>query len=328
VSGTTLVTGATGFVGRHLSALLVQEGAAVRGLIRPGAGALAAGVEAAPAEGLHDVDGVRRAVRGVDTVVHLAARVHVMRESAADPEAEFRRVNVEGTRVLLRAAAEAGVRRFVFASSVKALGEHTDRPWTDDTPPAPADPYGRSKLAAEALVREASAHMHTVSLRLPLVYGPGMKGNMRSLFRVVERGAPLPLGGVRNRRSLLYVGNLAAAVRAVLASPAARGQSFVVSDGHDLSTPELVRAIAAALGRPARLVPVPAAFFRAAGRLGNVLAPLGFPLNSAAVERLMGSLQVDCSRLREACGYAPPFTVAEGLAETALWFRGATRRAA
>lgn len=319
--GTVLVTGASGFVGRHLTADLVARGARVRGLMRTGSGALTAGVEAAPSDGLLDADGVRRACEGVETVVHLAARVHVMRDTAADPLAEFRRVNVEGTRVLFEAAREAGVRRFLYVSSVKAVGEGTPHGcWTDDVEPRPVDPYGISKLEGERLVREAAAAagMHAPILRLPLVYGTGVKGNMRSLFAAVRRGVPLPLGGVRNRRSLLYTGNLAAAVHAVLHAPAAARETFFVSDDHDLSTAELVREIARALGRPPRLVPVAPAIFRAAGAAGDLVARfVPFPLTRAAVDRLLGSLCVDVSRLRALTGYAPPFTPAQGLRQVA-----------
>ena len=322
--GRVLVTGASGFVGRWLSAWLAGRGTPVRGLVRPGAAPLAEGVERAEAAGLDDRAAVARALEGVDSVVHLAARVHVMRETAADPAAEFRRVNVEGTHALLEESAAAGVRAFAFASSVKAMGERSgDRPWTEADEPEPVDPYGVSKLEAERLVADYADRLHTTSLRLPLVYGPGMKGNMISLFRLVDRGLPLPLGGVRNRRSLAYVGNVAAAFEAALRAPAARGKVFFVSDGEDLSTPGLVRAIAAALGRPARLLPVPEWAFRAGGRVGDLAGPLGFPLTTAAVGRLLGSLAVDISALRRACAFTPPFTVAQGLAETARWYRGA-----
>jgi nucleoside-diphosphate-sugar epimerase len=321
-----LVTGATGFVGRYLSAELAARGWQVRGLVR--GGSLPAGVQAAPAADLLDHEALRRAVRGADAVVHLAARVHVMRESAADPLAEFRRTNVEGTRVLAAEAAAAGVRSFVLASSVKAMGEATEACWTEATPPCPADPYGVSKLEAEVALREvaAAAGMGHVVLRLPLVYGPGVKGNVLRLLRLVNRGVPLPLGGVRNRRSLAYVGNVAAAVHAVLQAPAAGGETFLVSDRHDLSTPELVRLIAKALGRPARLLPVPEGLFRAAGRAGDLLARVApCPLTSAAVDRLLGSLCVDPSRLAASTGWSPPYTPEQGLREVAAWFRGSTR---
>jgi len=325
-----VVTGASGFLGRPVTRALLERGVRVRGLARPGAAPLEPGVEPAPAEGVHDREGVRRAVEGAGAVVHLAARVHVMRDAAADPLAEFRRVNVEGTRTVLEEAIRAGARRFLFASSVKALGEGGDAVLTDDTPPAPADPYGVSKLEAERVVRELAdaAGVHAPILRFPLVYGPGVRANFLRLLQLVDRGIPLPFGAVRNRRSMAYVENAAAAVVAALESPAAARESFLVSDGDDLSTPELVRRIARALGRPARLVPIPPALFAAGGRVGDLLARLvPFPLTSAAVHRLLGSLAVDSSRLTRLTGFAPPFTVDQGLAATAAWYRSPARPA-
>ena len=319
-----LGTGASGFLGRHVSRALLEAGDEVRGLARPGGGPLEPGVERAEVAGLDDRAAVARAVAGVDAVVHLAARVHLMRDTAADPAAEFRRVNVEGTRLVLEEAIRAGAGRFLLASSVKAIGEGGDVPYTEETPPAPADPYGVSKLEAERVVREVAdaAGVHAPVLRLPLVYGPGVRANFLRLMEMVDRGIPLPFGAVRNRRSLAYAGNVAAAARAALLAPAAARETFLVSDGEDLSTPQLVRALAAALDRPARLVPVSPALFRAAGRAGDALSTLvPFPLTTASVHRLLGSLAVDSSKLRRVAGFTPPYTVAQGLAETARWFR-------
>jgi nucleoside-diphosphate-sugar epimerase len=320
---TVLLTGATGFLGVPTARRLADAGWRVRGLVRPGR-ALPPGIDPAPVAGLDDRDGIRRAMEGAHAVVHLAARVHVMRDRAADPLAEFRRVNVDGTRMLLDAAAGAGVERFVFASSVKAVGETSAEPWTEDTPPRPADPYGVSKLEAERAVAAAdgAGAMRTTTLRLPLAYGPNVRGNVLSLFGAVWRGLPLPLAGVENRRSLLFAGNFAAAAQTVLVSPAAAGQLFCVGDGVSVSTPGLVRMIAAALGRPARLVPYPARLLRAAARAGDVLSrAVPFPLTSAAVARLSGSLEVDPSRLARMTGFVPPYTMQQGLAETAAWYR-------
>ncbi len=272
-----------------------------------------------------DPAALRPALAGADMVVHLAARVHVMQETAANPLTEFRRANVEGTRIVLEEAVRAGVGRFVLASTVKAVGEANVAPWTEEVPPRPLDPYGVTKLEAEALVREmAQRHsLHASVLRLPLVYGPGMKGNMVRLFRLVDRGVPLPFGLVQNRRSLAFVGNVAGAVMAVLHSPAAWGETFFVSDGHDLSTPELLRAIGLALGRPVRLVPVPPALFRAAGRVGDLIARVRpLPFTSDAIDRLLSSLAVDSSKLLRLTGYRPPYSVAEGLGLAADWYRG------
>ena len=255
------------------------------------------------------------ALDGVDAVAHLAARVHVMRERAADSLAAFRRTNVEGTLRLARSAAAAGVKKFVFLSSVKVLGEATpDGPFTDSSPADPRDPYGVSKREAETGLSEiaAGSGMEVAILRPPLVYGPGVKGNFLSLLRLIERGVPLPLAGLRNRRSLLYLGNLVDAIDLCLSHDAAAGRTFLIRDGEDLSSAELVRRLAAALGRRAPLFSLPEGVLRLAARcIGR----------RAAAQRLLGSLTVDDGRLRRDLGWSPPFAVEEALAETAAWFR-------
>lgn len=321
--GLTLVTGGSGFIGRALCQALLPAGP-VRAMVRRGAPV--AGVEPALVEGLDDLPGVRAALAGVRQVVHLAARVHVTHDPARDPLAAYRQTNVEGTQVLLEEAARAGARRFVLASSVKAVGEASATPWTEDTPPHPTDPYGVSKLEAETVMREGAARLglEAVILRLPLVYGPGVGANALQLVRLVDRGWPLPLGSVHNRRSMAAIGNAVGAIAAVLAAPAAAGQTFFVSDGRDLSTPELVRVIAAALGRPARLLPVPTGVLRAAGWAGDRVARVApWPLTSGAVERLCGSLVVDASRLTRVTGFVPPVSVEAGWSAVAQWYREA-----
>jgi nucleoside-diphosphate-sugar epimerase len=319
-----VVTGANGFVGRRLVAELLDAGVEVRAMVRaPYAGLARPGLSVVHVADLSDAAGIRRALEGVDAVVHLAARVHVMREVEPDPLLAFRRVNVEGSRVLLEEAIRAGARSFVYVSSVKAMGEESASPFTEFTPPVPVDPYGISKLEAELIVRERAAEtgIHAPILRLPLVYGPGVGGNMLRLFQLVDRGLPLPLGGIRNRRSMAFVGNVAAALRALLARPEPGSETYLVSDFEDLSTPELIRRIAASLGRPARLVPVPESWFRFVGRVGDLasrVAPV--PLSSAAVHRLLGSLVVDPGKIQRTHGFRPPYTVAEGLRETGRWY--------
>ncbi|HEY0523193.1 MAG TPA: NAD-dependent epimerase/dehydratase family protein [Stellaceae bacterium] len=326
-----LVTGATGFVGRALLPVLHESGWDVTAALRrpPEAGAsLAApartvvlgefGPETDWPAALHPPDGGGGAAP-VDAVVHLAARVHVMREADPDPDAAFNRANAEATARLAVEAARAGVSRFVYLSSVKVNGERTapGRPFREDDPPMPEDAYARSKLAAEtALARLAgeTAGMSITVLRPPLIYGPAVRGNFLSLIRLAGRGIPLPLGGVEdNRRSLLAVGNLADAIRRVLdtADPPGFG-GYLLRDGEDLSTAALLRRLAAALGRPARLVPVPPAILAAA------LRALG---RGGMAERLLGSLQIDDSRFRETFAWTPPLTVDEGLRQAAAWFR-------
>ncbi len=318
-----VVTGSTGFVGSWLCRALSDAGIQVRGIGRRDAGTVRRGVTYYQAD-LLDAAALRPALAGADTVVHLAARVHVMRESARDPLNEFRRVNVEGSRILLEEAVRAGATRLVFASSVKAVAEASDVPLSEEALPRPVDPYGVSKLEAENLVRGmAERHsLHATILRLPLLYGPGMKGNMLSLFRLVDRGIPLPLGRVHNLRSIAFVGNVAAAMLAVLQTPVTRPRTFFVSDGRDLSTPELLRLIGRALERKVRLVPVPAALFRAIGGVGDVMSRLlPVPLTSSTVDRLLGSLTVDPSALTVAVGFRPPFSIEDGLRITADWYR-------
>jgi nucleoside-diphosphate-sugar epimerase len=262
------------------------------------------------------------ALRGVDVIVHLAARVHVMRDTATDPLAEHRHVNRDGTRGLAEQAAQAGVRRLMFLSTVKVHGERSrDRAFSESDAPAPADPYAISKWEAEQALREVASRsrLETVVLRPPLVYGPGVKGNVLTLLKLCEKGVPLPIGSIRNRRSLLAVANLADAIRICAEKPEATGQTFLVRDGADLATPELVRAIARALGRPARLVPVPEPLLRTAA---------GFPGIGGTVGRLLDSLAVDDGKLRRMLGWVPPLAMEEALAATAAWFasRSASER--
>ncbi|KAF0220654.1 MAG: NAD-dependent [Geobacteraceae bacterium] len=251
---------------------------------------------------------------GIDTVIHLAARVHVMKEVASNPLSEFRKTNTEGTLQLAKQAAAAGVKRFVFMSTIGVNGNTSGcRAYTEDDKPAPHNPYSVSKLEAEIGLREISEKtgMEVVIIRAPLVYGPGNPGNFLSLLCIIAKGIPLPLASINNRKSFLYAENLADALACCATNPAAAGQTYLVSDREDVSTPELIRRVASALGRPARLIPFPTDLMRLAGRM------LG---KSSAVERLVGSLQVDNSKIQKELGWKPPFTMQEGLQSTAEWF--------
>lgn len=310
-----LVTGAGGFVGRALFPALLAAGHDVAAAVREsGAAAAPEGTDPRPVGDIGPDTDWSGALAGIEAVVHLAARVHVMEERAADPAALYRRVNAAGTRRLAEAAAEAGVRRLVFLSTVKVNGEATaGAPFREGDPPAPRDDYARSKLEAEEALASVAARrgLETVVVRPPLVYGPGVKGNFLSLLGLCRRAPPLPLAAVDNRRSLIYLGNLCDALVRCLTEANAAGETFLVRDGDDLSTPELVRRLAAALGRPSRLFPVPAALLRAAGAVTG---------KSATVARLLDSLVVDDGKIRRVLGWAPPFTVAAGLGETAAWY--------
>ena len=257
---------------------------------------------------INDATDWSRALVDVNAVIHLAARVHVMHDNAADPLAAFRVVNVEGTLNLARQAVAAMVKRFVFISSVKVNGEATlpGRLFTSDDMPSPRDPYGVSKMDAEQGLRQIAAEtgMEVVIIRPPLVYGPGVKANFAALMRAVQRGWPLPLGAVHNQRSLVALSNLVDFILTCITHPRAANQTFLVSDGQDLSSSELVRGMAQAAGVPARLLPVPVWALQAGASL------LG---KGDVVQRLCGNLQVDISKARNLLGWVPPVSVEEGL---------------
>lgn len=307
-----LVTGAAGFAGRVLVERAVRRGHVVRAAVRTPSGAvLPAGATEHAVGPLESADW-SAALDGVDTVIHLAARVHRMKDDSADPLGEHRRVNVDGTVSLAQAAIGAGVRRIVFASTVKVLGDATEpgRPFDDASRPAPGDPYGLSKLEAEEALAGLAAHgaIETTVLRPVLMYGPGVKGNVARLMRWIAAGVPLPFGAIDNRRSLLGVHNFADAALAVVEPAAAVGRRFVVADGVDLSTPELAARIGEAVGRPARLLRVPIPLLRALAAAGG---------GRETWQRLGGSLQVDASGLRRAVGWSAPVSIDEGLREMA-----------
>lgn len=301
-----LITGANGFVGSALVARLLADGAAIRACVRQAGATLPVGAKDVVVATLSPDFDWHAALIDVDVVVHIAARVHVMQESAQDAQAEYRRVNVEGTMNLVRQAAAAGVRRFVFLSSVKVHGEATEhgQAFSEDDPPAPQDPYGVSKMEAEAGLRAVAGAMEWVIVRPPLVYGPGVKANFAALVSAVRRGWPLPLGAIRNRRSLVGLDNLVDLVTACITHPMAANQVFLVSDGDDLSTPDLVRALAGASQVSARLVPVPVWLLRV------LTSAIG---KGAVLQRLAGNLQVDISHARAQLGWNPPVSVSEGL---------------
>lgn len=312
---TICVTGATGFVGSALLRELKERtNRPVIGLARGTASFCAREPDLYRIEDLMDPAIGNLPWAEMDVVVHCAARVHVMNEQANDPLLAFRQVNVTGTLHLARRAAEAGVRRFIFLSSIKVNGEQTlpGAPFTPDQEPAPLDPYGRSKHEAESALQALSREtgMEIVIIRPPLIYGPGVRANFLALMRWLSRGIPLPLGGVTdNRRSLVFLDNLLDLIILCLDHPAAAQQIFLVSDADDLSTAELLRRMAQALGRPVRLLSVPPVLLRGAARV------LG---RSSVAERLCGSLQVDISKTRDLLAWNPPVGVDEGLRRTAV----------
>jgi nucleoside-diphosphate-sugar epimerase len=308
-----LVTGAGGFVGDAVVRRLAAAGHEVTGTFRAPV-ADRVWMETAVVGDLEATADFRPLTDGMDAVVHLAARVHMMRETAADPLGAYRRANTDVTRRLAEAAATTGAARFVFLSSVKVNGERTTaRPFDEDDAPAPQDPYGVSKMEAEqALPGQAG----TTSLRTPLIYGPGVKANFRALMKICDTALPLPLDGIRhNRRSLLYLGNLTHAIERILTAERTPDGVFLLSDGEDLSTAELVRRLRFSLNRKAVPFPIPAGALRTIASLAG---------KSAAADRLCGSLQVDSRRFRDAFGWTPPFTVGQGLAATAARYRASS----
>lgn len=301
-----LVTGASGFVGRRLCARLVEDRRfEVRGASRRPS-SLPAGVQPCHVADIGPDTDWTAALAGVSVVVHLAARVHVVRESSATPLDEFRQVNVAGTERLLAQALAAGVRRVLYLSSLKVNGESGH--YSEADPPRPAGPYAISKYEAEQVVHTFSDRMETVIVRPPLVYGPGVRANFQALLRSVRRGLPLPLGSIRNRRSLVALDNLVDFIITCMVHPAAAGETFLVSDGDDLSTPDLIRRIARAFGRSPRLLSIPEPLlFGAAGVVGR----------RAAAQKLLGSLSVDISKARCVLGWVPPCSVDEELRKIA-----------
>lgn len=309
-----LITGANGFVGRALCREAARRGLQSRGATRLSE-QLPDGTEPAVVGSIDDKTNWQTALQDVGVIIHLAARVHVMQDDAADPLAEFSRVNVAGTERLARAAADNGIKRLVYVSSIKVNGEETTEGhrYSELDQPSPQDPYGISKWEAEqALHRVANeTGLEVVILRPPLVYGGGVKGNFALMLKALANGMPLPLASVTNSRSLLYVGNLVDALLTCAEHPAAKGQTYLICDGEDISTPALLRQLGKAVGRPAHLLPFPETLLKLGGRL------LG---KSGQVNRLLGSLQVDSSKICRELGWQPPYTVQQGLQATAEWF--------
>ena len=299
-----LVTGANGFVGKRLCEVLASRRFDVVSTTRKAApGCVAVG----------DLDGQTAwgtALQRCDSVIHLAARVHVMSDNASDPLKAYREVNVEGTINLARQAAEAGVKRFVFVSSIKVNGESTgSHPFTADAVPAPLDPYGRSKMEAEIALRAMGKEtgLEVVIVRPPLVYGPGVKANFHNLVKLVDRGIPLPLGSASGRRSMVALDNLVDLLIRCLEHPDAPGETFLVSDDSDMTVRELVELIAAAMEKRVVLFPVPPRIIRGAARI------LGKP---AVADRLFGALQVDITRTRKKLDWTPPVTPDHAIRKT------------
>lgn len=311
----TLVTGANGFVGREVCDVLNSRGQKVRAALRSKYWAGSSDVEVAVV-GEHSANtdwGV--ALCDADTVIHLASRVHVMDDKCINPLAEYRKVNVAGTGNLARQAARAGVRRFIFISSIKVNGEATsfDKPFLADDAPSPMDEYGASKYEAEEELKRIAKElgMEFVIIRPPLVYGPGVKANFFSMMQWLSKGIPLPFGAIKNKRSLVALDNLADLVATCTEHPLAANQIFLAGDGKSLSTTELLQLMGRALDRPAKLIPVPQKTLEA------IFIIMG---KKKLAQRLCSSLQVDISKTEEMLDWTPPVSVEEGLCKTAEYF--------
>jgi UDP-glucose 4-epimerase len=307
------VTGASGFVGLRLCARLAASGHTVKAAVRRESAALASLTPAAGVVRIGDIGpntDWQAALAGVDTVIHLAARAHVIRDSSSDALAHYRRINVAGSERLARAAAAARVSRLIYMSSIKVNGEATvNAPFRESDAPAPVDAYGRSKWEAEQALSRIAAEtgLEVTVLRPPLIYGPGVKGNVARLLHWIERGLPLPLASIVNRRSLIYLENLVDATLAVMRHPAP-GRLYLVSDAHDLSTPQLIRALARGLDKPPRLFAFPPSLLRLAGACTGQFDAVG---------RLVGSLQIDAFRIGSELGWRPAHDPEQGLILTA-----------
>lgn len=320
-----MVTGANGFVGWYFCTEAIRRGLRIRSVTRTACN-LPTGAEAAVVGTIDGKTDWTDALCGVDVVIHLAARVHIVKDSSRDPLSEFLQVNLHGTENLAQQSVRAGIKRFVYVSSIKVNGESTFFPgrssasgraeqdvFTESYKPDPHGPYAISKWQAEQALQRISQEsgMEIVIVRPPLVYGPGVKGNFVSLLNAIEKGIPLPLAGARNVRSMVYVGNLVDALLACAKHPSAAGQTYIVSDGEAVSTAALVDMIAHALGRPNR------SFYFPQGLLRAVAALLG---RSDQADKLYGPLRVSDAKIRSELGWIPPYTLEQGLHATAEWY--------
>jgi nucleoside-diphosphate-sugar epimerase len=305
-----LVTGANGFVGSQLSETLAKSGHEVRNTARSLASNSSTTRELITCD-LESVDNLDHLTTGCDAIVHLAGRAHVMSDNPATSESLYVSANVDVTRKLAQSAARTGVKRMILMSSVKVNGESTtiNTPFTAQDIPNPQDPYGRSKTQAEQALWEltSTSGLEGVVIRPPLVYGPGVRANFASLIGIVGRGIPLPLGSIQNKRSFVSLDNLVDLISTTVQSPNAAGNTFLVSDGHDLSTPELVRSLASALDQSPKLFPFPSALLKLAATASG---------KRGAYDRLCGSLTVDIALTKQKLSWTPPFTVQDSMQRT------------
>jgi nucleoside-diphosphate-sugar epimerase len=313
--GKIFITGATGFIGQALCVKMLEDGYAVKAVIRrqDQASSLAAGVERVYIESIETFDRYQE-LEGVDTVIHLAGRAHLIKGREAESLEAFRKVNLMGTQQIARMALKAQVKKFIFISSVKVNGEGASQPYSENDLSAPQDAYGISKMEAEQVLTQIAVKtsLQVVILRIPLVYGPGVKANFKNLVKIVGSGLPLPLKGVSNRRSFLYLGNLVDAIITCVRHPQAGGQTFMVSDVQDISTVGLIKMIASALHKKVPLFYLPPVILKALCKIAG---------KGEEVEKLTETLLVDSSKIRNLLGWKPPFTLEEGIKETVKYYK-------
>lgn len=304
-----LITGANGFIGRNLCVFLKRKGYSIRAAVRNNVRDPIVD-EYILAGDMNESTDWQEALAGVDIVIHLAAHVHIMHDSVVDPVEAFHKVNVLGTERLAKMAANAGVRRFIFISSIGVNGEFTGKePFVENSTPNPVGAYAVSKWEAEQVLHKISKEtgMEVVILRAPLVYGLNAPGNFKRLIHLIKAGIPLPLGNINSLRSFLYVGNLVDAIVACIENPAARNNTFLISDGDDITVPDLIKMIACAMGRKTVLFSLHPGILKTLCRLAG---------KSEELEKLTGTLFVDSSKIRNLLGWKPPWTLGEGIRET------------
>ncbi len=302
-----LVTGGSGFVGRSLLECLAKKPYSLIVATRKNANEILTGT-AFVIQGFDQATDWSQGLQGVQTVIHLASRVHVMNDTALDPLEEFRKVNVAGTIRLAEQAAQAGIKRFIFISSIGVNGDYTVNPFCADDPPNPLEPYAISKYEAEQSLQKLSKEygFELVIIRPPLVYGANAPGNFGKLVKLIAKGYPLPLGAIKNKRSLVSINNLISLIMVCIEHPLASNQIFLVSDDEDISTTDLLRRVARVLSVPARLIPVPMVFLQLAAKMLR---------KEKLVQKVCGSLQLDISKTKELLAWTPLESVDQGLSQ-------------
>jgi len=314
--GKVLVTGATGFVGTHLVRHLAERGYKVRGVSRKEVSPFPEinNYEHAKIQDVYSAEAWQPLLAEVDVVVHLIAKTHSSDSSDLKALPDYRHINVDITKALLDASSAAGVTRFIYLSSIKAVGEETpiDEPFTEESPCNPVDSYGISKREAEELIQKYEKKIDTVIFRPPMIYGPGVKGNFLRLLKAVDRGLPLPFGMIENARSMLYVENLTDAILTCLQSEKAAGQIYHVADNETPSTKKIMVEMGRQLGKNSRLIPVPKAMLKAAGFLTG---------RTGEMRKLTESLVVGIDKISEELNWEPVYNISKGFEKTCRWFK-------